>query len=220
MRTVLIERAAMECELHSMLGHPTGAPLSFEPAVEHGDGNPLNRTLALLAPEFGPTGLATYPALAVRLSRLVIAGVLTSYRHNYSDELEAPAYRQHPRAIRLAVEFIESHPEVITTVADIARTVGLSVRALNAGFQRSVGTTPTRYLRSVRLARVHEELRRGDPSTITATAAARRWGFAHYGRFAADYRAVYGTAPASTLRSTGGTHGSNLWSLKRSSRRA
>jgi AraC-like DNA-binding protein len=41
-----------------------------------------------------------------------------------------------------------------------------------------------------------------DPFTTTATAVARKWGFGHYGRFAADYRRRFGHKPSETLRRT------------------
>jgi transcriptional regulator GlxA family with amidase domain len=56
-----------------------------------------------------------------------------------------------------------------------------------------------RYLRNVRLARVREALTRADRSG-SVTEIAVEWGFAHLGRFAAEYRAHFGESPADTLR--------------------
>jgi transcriptional regulator GlxA family with amidase domain len=98
------------------------------------------------------------------------------------------------------LELIESRPAEIETVADIAATVGLSVRALDDGFRRYVGTSPMTYLRDVRIARAHEDLIAAEPDMTTATAVARKWGFGHYGRFAADYRQRFGRKPSQTLR--------------------
>jgi AraC-like DNA-binding protein len=58
------------------------------------------------------------------------------------------------------------------------------------------------YLRNLRITRAHEELMAADPFTTTATAVARKWGFGHYGRFAADYRRRFGHKPSETLRRT------------------
>jgi len=54
------------------------------------------------------------------------------------------------------------------------------------------------YLRHVRLARAHHDLRHGDVHTVAE--AAHRWGFTHLGRFAVLYQARYGAAPSETLR--------------------
>jgi AraC-like DNA-binding protein len=201
-RTVIIERTALEDELTSMLGHTVVRPLHFESDLGYDKGDPLDRSLQLLTGEADqPGGLATYPTIAPRLGRLVIAGLLTSVRHNYSEELLRPTNGHQPKAIRLAIEAIEDHAADIVTVADIARAVGLSVRGLHAGFSRHVGMPPMKYLRQVRLARAHLELRESDPGATTATAVAHRWGFPHYSRFVAEYRRVHGCTPADTLRS-------------------
>ena len=46
------------------------------------------------------------------------------------------------------------------------------------------------YLRQVRMARAHDELLGADPQLTTAGTVARKWGFGHYGRFAAEYAPV------------------------------
>jgi AraC-like DNA-binding protein len=60
--------------------------------------------------------------------------------------------------------------------------------------------SPMAYLRHVRLARAHEELRRSDPGQVTVAEVAYRWGFGHLGRFSASYQAQYGVSPSQTLR--------------------
>jgi transcriptional regulator GlxA family with amidase domain len=68
-------------------------------------------------------------------------------------------------------------------------------------FMRHYDTTPTGYLRRVRLERAHRELRDADPSDGTTVAAiARRWGWANSSHFAVVYREAYGRYPRHTLR--------------------
>jgi AraC-like DNA-binding protein len=61
-------------------------------------------------------------------------------------------------------------------------------------------SSPTEYVRHVRLRYAHRELLVADPATTTVEAVAHRWGFTHRGRFAAQYRDRYGVRPAGTLR--------------------
>ena len=89
----------------------------------------------------------------------------------------------------------------IVTASDIAQAVGLSVRALDEGFRRHVGSSPMAYLREVRMARAHRELVDSDPDMTTATLIACTWGFGNYGRFSLAYRRRYGCTPSETLRS-------------------
>ncbi|WP_372460725.1 helix-turn-helix domain-containing protein [Actinomycetospora endophytica] len=47
----------------------------------------------------------------------------------------------------------------------------------------------------------HRDLEAADPTRgDTVGAIAARWGFAHPGRFAIDYRRSYGRSPGETLR--------------------
>lgn len=102
--------------------------------------------------------------------------------------------------LRRAIAFIEEHADQDIGLSDVATAVRVTPRALQYAFRRHLGTTPMRYLRRIRLARAHEELRTADPTTgTTVTAVALRWGFPHPGRFSSHYRAVYGVTPSETL---------------------
>jgi AraC-like DNA-binding protein len=201
MQTLLFEQSALESELSTMIGGPASElQFDFELALT-APPSPFQRALALLENEIAESaGLVAVPAMSTRLARLVIAGLLLSQPNNYTDELTRPSALPGSRAIRRALEFIEGRPSEIDTVADIANEVGLSVRALDDGFQRYVGTPPMSYLRHVRMSRAHDDLVSADPELTTATTIAHRWGFGHYGRFASEYRRRYGRKPSETLR--------------------
>jgi AraC-like DNA-binding protein len=200
--TLVFEQTAVEAELARMLGAPLTRPLQFDSQLSLSAPTPWSRTLSFLHSELtDPEGLAAIPTMSTRLGHLMMAGLLVSQPHNYSEELAKPTAVLASKPIRKALEFIEDRPAEIETVADIASTVGLSVRALDDGFRRFVGTPPMTYLRNLRMTRAHEELVAADPYSTTATAVARKWGFGHYGRFAADYRRRFGHKPSETLRS-------------------
>ncbi|WFE59011.1 AraC family transcriptional regulator [Micromonospora sp. WMMD712] len=106
-----------------------------------------------------------------------------------------------PAAVRRAVAHIEQYADQALTLTDVAVAAGLGARALQHAFRKYLDTTPTRYLRRVRLERVHSDLRAAEPGAgLTVAAAAARWGFAHLGRFATEYRRAYGQPPSQTLR--------------------
>ncbi|MFC8846720.1 MULTISPECIES: AraC family transcriptional regulator [unclassified Micromonospora] len=109
-----------------------------------------------------------------------------------------------PAAVRRAVAYIEEYAGQPLTVTDVAVAAGLGARALQQAFRRYLDTTPTRYLRRVRLERVHTELQAAEPGVgLTVAAVAARWGFVHLGRFATEYRRAYGRPPSQTLRDAG-----------------
>jgi AraC-like DNA-binding protein len=202
MYTVLVDRSSLESELAMMLGRTVTAPLQFDFGIRCSAADAFGRSIDLLTAELDrPDGLARAPMLASRLGRLLMAGLLTSYRHNYSAELHEPAAESRPRTVQAAIDAIEKDPAGIETVADIARAATLSVRALDAGFRRHVGIPPMKYLRRVRFARAHDALVAADADITTATAIAHQWGFLHYGRFAAEYQRIYGSTPAESLKS-------------------
>jgi transcriptional regulator GlxA family with amidase domain len=102
--------------------------------------------------------------------------------------------------VQRAIAIIEDRPDHRWTVDELAGAVWCSVRSLQASFQRTVGVTPTEYVRRVRLQRVHDELAGSTASMATVTGVATSWGFAHMGRFSAAYHAEFQEYPHETLR--------------------
>ncbi|GAA1862790.1 AraC family transcriptional regulator [Pseudonocardia ailaonensis] len=205
--TARFEPAALERVLASLLGAEPVHPLSFDPQLdlEAPRGGSFLRTLQLLRSELDRAdGMATDPVMAGSLAGLAMTGLLRGQAHNYTDRLEDTGRPGAPAAIRAVLELIEARAAEIVSVVDLARAAGLSVRALEAGFRRHVGRSPMAYLRDHRLAQAHAELRESGPDETTSSAVARRWGFHHYGRFAATYHSRYGLSPAATLRSPPG----------------
>jgi AraC-like DNA-binding protein len=193
--TAQFDKRALEDELAALLGHQLSEPLEFAFRLPDAPtAGSLRRVVELLRDGAG------HPVIRRRVDSLAMAALLVGQRHNYTDELSAPVGAQGPRTIRAAVSTVEEHPLDILTVADLARASHLSVRALEAGFRRHVGMPPMAYVREIRMRRAHEDLLAADPDSTTATEIAARWGFAHYGRFAAAYAERFGRPPGKTLR--------------------
>jgi AraC-like DNA-binding protein len=143
------------------------------------------------------------PLIRSGLFDLVVASLLATFP--LTTEVRAPGPDGvRPSSIRRAVAYIEDHvaePLDVVAIADAAR---VSVRGLQAGFQRHLGVTPMQHLRLRRLAAARQDLLDADPAEVTVATVARRWGFAHLSRFARLYRATYGENPSQTLY---GSHG-------------
>jgi AraC-like DNA-binding protein len=62
--------------------------------------------------------------------------------------------------------------------------------------------SPTKYLRLRRMQLVRRALWREEPDTTTVSEVVQRYGYGFHelGRFAANYRAVFGELPSATLR--------------------
>jgi AraC-like DNA-binding protein len=206
---IKIDRDALELQLARMLDSPVGSPILLGRQLDQSQGPGrtwTNMVRVLAADALGENpGLTQNPLLAEPLQEMLLRGLLLASDHPYRDRLTAtggpyPA----PRAVRKAIDVLHCYPEQPITIAKLADLTGVSERALQAGFRRYVGISPTTYLRQVRLDRAHEELRQADPDRTTVADVAHRWGFTHLGRFAGAYRARYGAAPSQTLNASAG----------------
>jgi AraC-like DNA-binding protein len=200
---VRIEREILERQLQALLDAPVEAPIELPAQLDlsAGPGRSWARMIRLIAGEFGnDTGLLNESLVAGHLCDSLTIGLLLATDHPYREALARPGRAYRPAPVRRAMDAIHAHPEHPFTLATLAATAGVCVRTLQAGFRRYTRSSPMGYLRQVRLARAHDDLRASDPRRTTVTEVAYRWGFTHLGRFAADYRARYGIPPSVTLR--------------------
>lgn len=192
--------------LHQVAPAPPGTPgpIRFTGHRPVGPGAALHwkRTVSYLndllaAPD------ALSPLVLGNAARLVAASVLATFPNTaLLDPVIKGGNDAHPRVLRRAIAFMEENAQADIGVADVAEAAHVTVRAIQLAFRRHLDTTPTNYLRRVRLAHAHRDLRTADPADgLTVTAVAARWGFGHPGRFAAAYRAAYGESPRTTLYS-------------------
>lgn len=128
------------------------------------------------------------------LNRRVATVVLSTFTRSRSDV---------EHRLRRAIRFVHDHAADPIEVADIAAGADLSERGLQDLFRRRLAVTPMRYLRDVRLDRVHLELSAYRGSVRTVRDVAHRWQFAHLGRFAAAYRRRFGESPHETIQRSG-----------------
>lgn len=99
--------------------------------------------------------------------------------------------------VRRAVAFIDEHAERPLTLTDIAAASHCSVRTLHRAFRQWRDVGVMRRLKDVRLRRVRMALHDPD-ETASITEIATRWGFAHLGQFATDYRKAFNERPSDT----------------------
>ena len=138
------------------------------------------------------------PLIVAATAPLLAGALLECYPSNVTEQDLAggPALSD---TLKDAMAFIHHHAADIT-INDVADAVHLTPRAVQYLFRRQLDTTPTEYMRRIRLHRAHRELLAGDRSNTTVTEIAQRWGFAHTGRFAVLYRQTYGRSPHASLK--------------------
>jgi AraC-like DNA-binding protein len=206
MLCIKIDKLALETTLAQCLGRDSVGPIEFDPAMNIGAG--AGRGWAELVKLVNlqlrrRDQLINQPLVSAPLAKSVLTGLLTAASHPFREQLDGPATPCRPPAISRALEFMHEHAAEPITTTEIAAHCWVSVRSLQAGFQRHVGQPPLGALRQIRLDRARAELRSADPYIDSVGAIARRWGFRHLGRFAIAYRAAFGEPPSTTLHGSG-----------------
>ncbi|MGH2881812.1 MAG: helix-turn-helix transcriptional regulator [Solirubrobacteraceae bacterium] len=145
---------------------------------------------------------ARAPLVVSTASQYLAASILHAFPNSAVTNLAVDNQRDANRGtLRRAVAFIEANPDIDIGVSDIARAACVTPRTVQLAFRRHLGTTPTAYLRQVRLAHAHDDLAQANPGDgTTVTTVAYRWGFSSPSRLAQQYRAAYGSTPSDTLR--------------------
>ncbi len=117
------------------------------------------------------------------------------------DAVAATAVRSDERCLRRAKDYVQEHLGRALTLPEIARHVCVSPRTLEAAFKRGGELSPLAYARRERLLAVDRALRGAarERREVSVTEVALEYGFVHMGRFAAQYRRMFGCAPSETL---------------------
>ncbi len=142
---------------------------------------------------------ARQPMIAAGMANLLAGALLECYPSNLTEQDPAGNLAL-PETLEEALSFIHRHTTEDIGINDVAAAVHLTPRSVQYLFRRELDTTPTEYMRRVRLRCAHQELIAATTGTSTVTEIAQRWGFAHTGRFAVLYRRTYGQSPHNTLR--------------------
>ena len=104
------------------------------------------------------------------------------------------------RVVDRACELVLARPDHPPSLFELCRRVGASPRKLGYCFQDTLGVSPGRYLKAIRLNAARRELSRQESSNQTVYDVAARWGFWHFGHFSTDYRKLFAELPSETLR--------------------
>ncbi len=198
---VRIDREALEQHVAALLGHPLRRPLNFRLAIpREGLGAEWWRLTELLVGLVECQDRAHPQSLAIeQLEQALLLSLIEGQEHSYSDVLRDRDRSIAPRHVRLVEHYIEEHAADPITIEHLVAVSGVSGRALFDGFKRFRNTSPMAHLRACRMRRVREALLKPTPDT-TVSRLAQDWGFFELGRFAGQYRKLYGETPSETLR--------------------
>jgi len=111
------------------------------------------------------------------------------------------------RVVDRACELVLARPDEPPSLFEVCRRVGASPRKLGYCFQDTLGVSPGRYLKAIRLNAARRDLSRSDGPNVSVYEVAARWGFWHFGHFSADYKKLFAELPSETLRRARARHG-------------
>jgi AraC-like DNA-binding protein len=200
-----VDRFVVEDALSDALGRQVTSQPDFAPLMPINTAAArswINMVMVFAEQFFHPEGLIHQPLVGLPFVDSLVRGFLLATEHSHREALLDDGPRVAPRAIRTAIDVIETEAHLPLTLSSIAARSQVSVRSLQDGFKRHLGTSPMTYLRDVRLRRAHQALLESDPSTVTVASVAYQWGFSNLGRFAAAHAARYSEPPVKTLRRT------------------
>ncbi|MBK5529213.1 AraC family transcriptional regulator [Pseudomonas sp. TH08] len=200
---ISINRNQLTERLSTLLGKPILQKIAFEPAVDLNTAafQGIKALIDLATGSEFDLLINTGTLMPSRLREMLIDAVLEAWPHNFTEALCRPEPLIAPRHVKLAVEFIQAHPEQLVGGVELARLSNVSQRALQEGFRRFVGTSIVAYQRQVRLQRAYEALAQRHANSVTEVAL--RFGFSNVGRFCQYFQNAYGVSPAD-LRSRSG----------------
>lgn len=197
---VAIGRAAMQKTLEELLQRRVDAPLCFEPRMNALKGAAAGwwRMVRHLSDELEHSRDLYGQMLFTRdLESALIKGLILSQPSNYADELRERLALKLPHYLVRARDFIHAHAREQLALDDVEQVAGVSRFKLFEGFNRYFGQTPMAYLKKYRLTAVRQELLE-DRFARNISVIAMAWGFNHLGRFASEYRKLFGETPTMT----------------------
>jgi AraC-like DNA-binding protein len=191
-----INRLQLTERLSALLDKPVLEKIVFEPSVDLSSAafQGIKALIDLATGTEFDLLLNSGTLMPSRLREMLVDAVLEAWPHNFSEALRRPTAMVAPRHVKLAVEFIQAHPEQLVSGVDLARLSHVSQRALQEGFRRFVGMSIVAYQRQVRLERAYEVLKQRGSGSVTEVAL--RFGFSNVGRFCRYFQGAYGVSPA------------------------
>ena len=139
------------------------------------------------------------PRLSCSLRDCLLEIIARTFDRNCRREQIAARRLSSMRITRACEEHAEATRYHDISLASLCAAAGMSERRVRQAFYECYGMSPTAMLRIAALRRVRRSLLGGPPTSDAVSRAASDFGFWHLGRFAGQYRALFGESPSATL---------------------
>ena len=139
------------------------------------------------------------PEVARAIELALVEAMILSLSKGHSEGVRN-VHRHRATIMRRLEEVLTSTPDRPLYMPQLCATVGASYTTLRDCCQDYLGMSPKRYLWLRRMHLVRRVLRNADAEKTTVTEIATDYGFWELGRFAGDYRLLFGEPPSTALR--------------------
>jgi len=201
--TIQIPEASFHKHIIEQLGRQFDETLSFKPFHKAGNvpGNSLLALTNAVISDLDTRALFNRNQhTAQHLENTFISLILDEFENNYREAATQIALSCRPRHIKRAEEYIRSNYQEQIHIGLLAKEIGITPRSLQMGFSQYLNTSPTTYIKNMRLKKAREHLTGPDAGEISITEIADLCGFNHLSNFAKYYKALFGETPSQTLR--------------------
>ena len=117
-------------------------------------------------------------------------------------EAQTPHFTKSEKTVLKIKKDLFKHMDQTMSVETLAQNYTISVKSLQNAFKSLYGLRPNEFIRLLKLNLVHHELTQSKSSQTSVLKVARKWGFAHMGRFSKYYTELFGENPSITLKNT------------------
>ncbi|MDH1011030.1 AraC family transcriptional regulator [Pseudomonas nicosulfuronedens] len=196
-----VRRSLFARRLATLLGRPITHKVRFQPRVDLSNEvfQGIKAIVAMATGNEFDLLISSSALMPARLQEMLVDSVLDIWPHNYSDALRRPAPQIAPRHVKLAMDYIQEHPDAMVSGSELAELTNVSLRALQEGFRRFVGSSIVAYQREVRLQRAYDALQQDSAQSVSEISLAL--GFSNVGRFCQYFQSAYGMSPADLRKS-------------------
>ncbi len=122
-----------------------------------------------------------------------------------AEQAHSSGWHRHQQIMLRFREWLDANKDRAVYLEEVCTALDVSAPTLRRCCEEHLGMSPMHYLALRRMNLARQELQRRNSQT-TVTATAMNFGFWHLGRFAEEYRSMFGESPSATLAGQYSSH--------------
>lgn len=135
-----------------------------------------------------------YDLMTIVLPKLILKSIA-----KIADELPKQKSRSREIVFGKSLAYIHEHLNQKITTSKICSVSGISERNLRYIFKETIGISPMKYIKALRLNKARKEIIQLN-GEHNISFIANKWDFGHSGQFAADYKKLFGEYPSESYK--------------------